>query len=155
MIDNKTGIRSTNKRHWCDNWIQSYQQIIQEDPTFFSNLLSNNPRLIFWVNDNCLLYLIDMFSREIEVGLINEECVFSMSKEWFIMHYKLVPQLKQHFIKRPGLWFYIFRYDQKKINPRTGEVSKELKEAFEIQDYWGISHATVSKLGNAYKLVEL
>lgn len=154
-IDPITGIRSVNGRHWLDNWVVSYEDIIHDDISFFRNLLKRNPRLIFYVSSDCLFYLFALFSEEISQGLQDWECVFSMSKEWFVTNYTRVPVMKQHFERRPGLWFYIFRYDQKKINPRTGDIGKDLTDAWTIMDFWGLPHNTVKKVGNEYKILDV
>lgn len=143
----------SNGRYFMDTFAVDYYSIISNNHNFFSNFLRSNARLLFWVCDECKDILSTCFRDDISIGLQNWECVFSMRKEWFVANYKLYPELKQHFMGRPGLWFYIFRYDQKKINPRTGEVSKDLSDAWMIMDYWDISHNWVEKIGNEYKIV--
>jgi hypothetical protein len=145
--------RLPNGSHFLDNWVHDWHSLLFNSPTFFGSLLRKNVRLLFWVSDECLERMTKCYREDISEGLQDWECLFSMSKDWFVSNYKHYPELKQHFIKRPGLWFYVFRYDQKKINPRSGEVSKDLSDAWSIMDYWDIPHNKVVKIGNEFRIV--
>lgn len=145
--------RLPSDMHFLGVWVHNWERLLSCNHSFFVSYLRKNARLLFWVNNECMEKLIEGFREDIAEGLQAWECLFSMSRDWFIQNYQRFPELKQHFVKRPGLWFYMFRYDQKRINPRTGEVSKDLQDAWNIMDHWGIPHNKVAKVGNEFKVV--
>ena len=119
------GILKEDETHFMDRWAAGeYPRIIDADPEYFSLMLAKYGSFIFRVDSDCFNYLMTKYEKEIRNGITsNWECVFSLSKDKFIKYYQIFEnELKPHFITRPGLWFYIFRYDaMKKCKPKKGE----------------------------------
>ena len=135
-----------NSSNWYDNWITDYKNIVNVDPQFFRELLSKNPRLICDVDSECFSFLMENFESEIRYGLANNwEILFAFSQSTFIKHHQIFEnELKPHFIKRPGLWFYIFRYDVSKRNARQQQVDTALINMRNIMTNWKIDDLTLA-----------
>lgn len=137
-----------------NNWVVDYANIIDSEREFFAYYMETYPGFLAKVDLQCALYLLRNFREEITRGMAaNWESVFSLGKEWIVKHHAEYGEwLKPHFIRRPGLWFYLFRYDVKKIHPRTGEVDKELASAWAVMDAWGIEHGHAAKVDGTWKI---
>lgn len=112
-----------------------FKNIVESNYEYFQDYLENYPNLVFNVSDSCFEYLMQNFEKEIRKGIQNNFGVcFSITKENLVKYYKVFDnELKGHFVDCPGLWFYVFRYDQK----RKGD--NNLKLANEIKTSWGIN----------------
>lgn len=130
-----------NMPNWTDNFAIDYENIVNNNFDFFKEMLQQNPRLIFHVDDNCFNFLISKFDFEIRYGISHDwNILFYISKDTFIKYHKLFQsELKLHFIKRPGLWFYIFRYDVMKKNARGQQVDNALFQMRECMNNWNIN----------------
>ena len=118
-----------------NTFAKDYESVVQSNFNYFSEYLENYPSLIFDVSDSCFEYLMKNFEKQIRKGIQNNSNVcFSITKEKLERFYKVFEnELKGHFENCPGLWFYIFRYDQK----RKGD--NNLKIVNDIKTFWGIN----------------
>ena len=129
--------------HYFDRWAIDYESIVNADKAYCGELLSKHPWMIFRVSDACFKFLFGLFEKEIRKGIAdNWEVVFSMSKERFVQYHQLfMDELKPHFLKRPGLWFYMFRHTPIPKNDTRNKClvyDPNFVLVTEIQKTWGI-----------------
>lgn len=140
-----------------DNWYADYRNICSAHKDEIISLLETTG-FIARVSDECFAYLMGEFEHSVRKGLAeNMHVLFTIQiyEGWLNKHHlTFKDELKPHFIKMPGLWYYMYRYDVKKINPRTGEVDKALQNAWNVMDNWDIPHAHVEKIVNTWKIVD-
>lgn len=120
-----TGYLPEGETIWSRWAVGEYPRIVNADPVFFEWYLERHPELIAHVDERCYQFLMEYFGAYIRKGLSNNwECLFSFSKEQFMKRYiTFENELKPHFEKRPGLWFYMFRHDSmKKCKPKKNET---------------------------------
>ena len=118
------GYLPVGETQWSRWAVGEYPRIVNADPEYFAWYLEQYPQLIAHVSDDCYQFLMDKFESNIRTGIANNwNCLFSFSKEQFLKHCMTFEnEFKHHFVKRPGLWFYIFRHDaMKQCKPKKNE----------------------------------